>query len=499
MKKHPQQFLQQLVSSSKSTMIGGSGGGAMMLRRRLLSNVGSVGSLGSGSAAGLVVDRSLGQSMRAATSGSTTAGKGGLVVGGSHHQQHHHQQQRMRRCWLNTSSSSSSSPFSATQDIDSDDDDEHHDSFLKNQIVGVNRNFGSIIKRPSKMKPYPKNMKQHLHVPGYITKPPYAGNGIIPYNPNMYDTILIHDTESIDKMFNAGQIARQVLEDVACANAKIGISTEEIDTIVHESFITTHGVYPSPLNYGEFPKSICSSINDVICHGIPDSRKLQYGDIVSFDISCYTSDGVHGDNCATIIIGDTDVDTVGEATSNKSDAVETDWRGVPIQTRFQSKDDEDMMKLSRHLVNTTRDALYAAIEECKSGNCLTQIGNTIQYYAQHNNLRTVTKYRGHGISSDFHIPPFVKHYANNDYLTLQPGMIFTIEPMLVEGKSIGGEESGNNGKNDDSNNAVHADCYEWDSDGWTVATMDCSMSAQFEHTILIREDGQLPLILTEKY
>ena len=257
MKKHPHQFLQQLVlsssSSSKATIVGDSGkvGGAMMMRqRRLLSNVSSYNSNVGGSG-------SLARRMGTLAASGSTAAKFG---------KQQPQQLPMRR-WLNTSSSSSSSsssPFSATQYIDSDDDDEQQHqldgSFLKNQVIGHHNR----IKRPSKMKPYPKSMKQHLHVPAYIKKPPYASSGIIPYNPTMYDTILIHDTDSIDKMFNAGQVARQVLENVACLNAKIGISTEEIDNIVHESFINHHNVYPSPLNYGQFPKSICSSINDVM-------------------------------------------------------------------------------------------------------------------------------------------------------------------------------------------------------------------------------------------
>ena len=433
---------------------------------------------GSASAAGrrLLYSSSLGSGMKTTTAASAAAAA-------ASHQSHRPQQelQQIGRQWFNTSSSSagaaaasssSSSPMQRAIDSDFEDDEDHHQS----------PSTGTRVQRRERMKPYPRIYEEKLHVPSYIRKPPYADTGVIPYNPTMYDTIVIHDSESIDKMLHAGKVARKVLQDVACYNAVEGTSTEDIDILVHNALIEEYNVYPSPLNYGEFPKSICSSINDVICHGIPDSRKLQYGDIVSFDISCFTNNGVHGDNCATIIVGDTNSDEVVEGSN---DVIETDWRGIPVKTKFNSTEEEIMIKQSRHLINTTRTSLYAAIDECVEGNCLTQIGAAIQSIASQQNLKTVTKYRGHGISSDFHIPPFVKHYANEDYLKLQPGMIFTIEPMLVESSL------------DDEDESLHADCYEWDSDGWTVATLDGSMSAQFEHTILIREDGMKPLILTE--
>ena len=264
-------------------------------------------------------------------------------------------------------------------------------------------------------------------------------------------------------MRQAARLARRTL-DVACAVAQPGVTTDEVDAVVHETLIKA-GAYPSPLNYAGFPKSVCSSVNEVICHGIPDARPLELGDVVSFDVSCFL-DGVHGDNCATIIVGD-------QGTSENSK--ETDWRGIPVRTEFESAAQEAHFVQARKLVNTTRKALYAAIATVGPGSCLTQVGDAIETVAEQNGFQSVRKYRGHGIGPEFHVPPFVKHYRNNDALLLKKGMIFTIEPMLVMGRQ---------------------ECWEW-PDEWTVVTLDGSLSAQFEHTILITANGAEILTLPE--
>ena len=311
------------------------------------------------------------------------------------------------------------------------------------------------FKERKPVRPYPLTPKKIITDPD-IVPPPYAETGI---PPNHDDTILIFsEDEHLANMRHAAKLARRVL-DLACKFAKPGVTTDDVDTAVHNALLEA-GAYPSPLNYVGFPKSLCSSINEVICHGIPDTRPLEFGDIVSFDVSCYIN-GVHGDNCATIVVGD----------EQEIDEIGTDWRGVPyLDSKFfdgRSEEDEARIRSARRLVHATRESLYKAIDRIGPGSCLTEVGAAVQEVADSYGYSTVEKYRGHGIGADFHRPPFVKHYRNYDKLELLPGMVFTIEPMLVEG-------------------AGH--CFEW-SDKWTVATTDGGMAAQFEHTVLIREDG----------
>jgi len=314
----------------------------------------------------------------------------------------------------------------------------------------------SASKQRKPVRPFPLTPKKTITGRTDIVPPPYAATGI---PPNHDDTILIFsEDEQLANMRHAAKLARRVL-DHACSVAKPGITTDQVDVAVHETLLKA-GAYPSPLNYVGFPKSLCSSINEVICHGIPDTRPLEFGDIVSFDVSCFIN-GVHGDNCATIIVGD----------EQEKDEIGTDWRGVPYlgNKLFECRPEEDEARIrsARRLVHATRDSLYEAINRIGPGSCLTDVGAAIQDVANSYGYSTVEKYRGHGIGADFHRPPFVKHYRNDDKLELLPGMVFTIEPMLVEGSG---------------------DCFEW-SDKWTVATCDGGMAAQFEHTILIREDG----------
>ena len=295
-----------------------------------------------------------------------------------------------------------------------------------------------------------------------ITPPSYADTGVVV--PGLFpNRVLLHDESSIEQMRTAARLARKVL-DKACTLAEEGVTTDAIDGAVHSAILRA-GAYPSQLNYAGFPKSVCSSINEVICHGIPDARSLQNGDIVSFDVSCFIG-GVHGDNCATVIVGDVEKDNEAGTGTDENHAPK-DWRGVPQKTTFANDEERELFVTGRRLVQAALESLNEGVAVCKPGACLSDIGKAIHAVADAYQYDTVRKYRGHGISEEFHCAPFVKHYRNSDALILEPGMIFTIEPMLTEG---------------------NADCYEW-NDAWTVATVDGGRSAQFEHTVLITEDG----------
>ena len=314
--------------------------------------------------------------------------------------------------------------------------------------------------RPPPVVPFPKTPRRS--VPPHICRPPYADKGVVPVSL-FPERILIHDTKSADKMRQAARLARKVL-DHACSLAKPGVTTDEIDKEVHEAIIACNA-YPSPLNYAQFPKSVCSSINEVICHGIPDTRPLEIGDIVAFDVSCFLN-GVHGDNCATVIVGDEQV---------VDDGGGCDWRGVPFKMGHDDDAVEAYFQSARRLVHATRESLYAAVDVCRPGANLSEIGSAVHAICDAYGYDSVQKYRGHGIAHEFHMAPFVKHFLNNDRCELLPGMIFTIEPMLTEGNS---------------------NCREW-VDNWTVVTDDGSLSAQFEHTVLITETGVEILTLPE--
>ena len=263
------------------------------------------------------------------------------------------------------------------------------------------------------------------HVPASIARPEYVDRPA----PAKYTGPEVKDAETIEKMRIAGRIAAQAMEAAAAAIAP-GVTTDELDRIGHE-FMLDHGAYPSTLGYRKFPKSLCTSVNEVICHGIPDDRPLQDGDIVNIDITAFIG-GVHGDTDATYLCGDVDEE-------------------------------------SRLLVERTHEAMMRGIKAAVPGREINVIGRVIQSYAKRFGYGVVRDFTGHGIGTAFHSGLVVPHYdAAPQYNTvIEPGMTFTIEPMLNLGT------------------------VEWDmwDDNWTVVTKDRKRSAQFEHTILITDTG----------
>jgi methionyl aminopeptidase len=266
-------------------------------------------------------------------------------------------------------------------------------------------------------------------VPPSIPRPDYAADGKPKAKqPKFPWNIEIKTAEEIDKMRVSGRIAREVL-DIAGRSLRVGITTDEIDAIVHDATIA-RGAYPSPLNYCGFPKSCCTSLNEIVCHGIPDSTVLRDGDIVNIDITCYY-DGFHGDCSEMYLIGDVD-------------------------------------EAGKHLVRSTYECLEKAMAVCKPDAQIKHLGGVIEEHATKVGLSVVRNFCGHGIGSVFHTTPNVMHYKNNEPAgIMKPGMVFTIEPMICEG--------------------THKNV-TW-PDNWTAATSDGKRSAQFEHTFLITKTG----------
>lgn len=261
-------------------------------------------------------------------------------------------------------------------------------------------------------------------VPAGIARPEYVDRP----TPARYDGPEVKDAETIERMRAAGRLAAQA-RDLVGAHVAPGVTTDELDRIGHE-FLCDHGAYPSTLGYRGFPKSLCSSVNEVVCHGIPDSRPVEDGDIVNIDITAYL-DGVHGDTNATFLAGDVDEET-------------------------------------RLLVSRTEEALARGIRAVKPGRRINVIGRVIESYAARFGYGVVREFTGHGIGTSFHSGLIVPHYDDPEHDDLiEVGMTFTIEPMLNLGT------------------------HEWEmwDDGWTVVTKDRRRSAQFEHTILVTPTG----------
>ncbi len=261
-------------------------------------------------------------------------------------------------------------------------------------------------------------------MPASIARPHYVDRPA----PDRYTGSHVQSAETIALMRVSSRIASDAMYAAAAAIAP-GVTTDELDAVAHE-YMCDHGAYPSALGYRGFPKAICTSVNEVICHGIPDARPLEDGDLVKIDVTAFKN-GVHGDNCGTFACGDLDED-------------------------------------SRLLSERTKEAMMRGIRAVKPGRETNVIGRVIEAYAKRFGYGVVREYTGHGVHSSFHSGLIVLHYDSTAYRdVLEPGMTFTIEPMLT----LGGPSSN-----------------VWDDD-WTVVTNDRSRCAQWEHTIVVTETG----------
>ena len=261
-------------------------------------------------------------------------------------------------------------------------------------------------------------------VPAAIARPEYVGKPA----PTPYDGPERKDAETIEAMRVAGRLAADALAEVGAA-IRPGVTTDELDRIGHE-YLCDHGAYPSTLGYRGYPKSLCTSLNEVICHGIPDSTVLEDGDICNIDITAFIG-GVHGDTNATFLVGDVDEEV-------------------------------------RLLVERTKEATRRAIKAVAPGRPISVIGRVIESYARRFGYGVVRDFTGHGIGTSFHTGLVIPHYDDprNDTL-IEAGMTFTIEPMITLGTY---------------------DYEIWD-DAWTVVTKDRRWTAQFEHTLAVTDTG----------
>lgn len=271
----------------------------------------------------------------------------------------------------------------------------------------------------------PGRVSPRRPVPAAIARPEYVDRPA----PQPYTGREVKDAETIEKMRVASRIAAGALQAAGQAVAP-GVTTDELDRVAHK-FMLDHGAYPSTLGYRGFPKSVCTSVNEVICHGIPDDRRLLDGDIVNVDVTAFIG-GVHGDTNATFACGDIDTE-------------------------------------SAELIERTHEAMMRGIKAARPGRALNVIGRVIESYARRFGYGVVRDYTGHGIGTAFHSGLVVPHYDSAPLHgeIIETGMTFTVEPMLDLGTP---------------------DWREWD-DGWTVVTADLRRSAQFEHTVLITDTG----------
>ena len=278
--------------------------------------------------------------------------------------------------------------------------------------------------RPLEGRVMPGAISPMRYVPDHIVKPDYADSGIV----GRWDEPRIKDESVIARMREAGSLAAEILR-LAGEQVRPGITTDEIDIFVHDLTIE-RGAYPSPLNYHGYPKSVCTSVNDVICHGIPDSRKLEDGDIVNIDVTAFIH-GVHGDTNATFFVGDVD-------------------------------------EQSRDLVKVTEECVWRGIDAVKPDRPISDIGKAIETVAKAHKYGIVRAFIGHGIGQQFHTDIQVLHYYDSrNNMIMRPGMTFTIEPMITLGTW------------------QHR---VWD-DEWTAVTTDGSRCAQYEHMVLVTDTG----------
>lgn len=270
----------------------------------------------------------------------------------------------------------------------------------------------------------PHAVSPRREVPAHIVRPPYAETGKV----QRWQESAVKTPEIIEKMRVAGKMGAEVLK-LAGEFVRPGITTDEIDIYVHNLCIERNS-YPSPLNYSGYPKSVCTSVNEVICHGIPDARVLLDGDIINLDVTCYFN-GVHGDTNATFAVGTIDQE-------------------------------------NKNLIHVTEECIWRGIEAVVPGRPLSDIGKAIETRAKQDKLGVVRAFIGHGIGEQFHTDIQVLHYYDSHNNTImRPGMTFTIEPMITLGT--------------------------WQhrmwNDDWTAVTADGKRTAQFEHTVLVTDTG----------
>ncbi|WP_314928860.1 type I methionyl aminopeptidase [Corynebacterium argentoratense] len=271
-------------------------------------------------------------------------------------------------------------------------------------------------------------------VPNHIERPEYVWKDTV---QEAMGEPFIQTPEVIEKMREASKIAANALAEAGKAVTP-GVTTDEIDRVAHE-YMCDYGAYPSTLGYRDFPKSCCVSLNEIVCHGIPDSTVIEDGDIVNIDVTAYKN-GVHGDTNATFLAG-------------------------------------NVSEEHRLLVERTKEATMRGIRAAKPGREINVIGRVIEVYAKRFGYNVVRDFTGHGIGTTFHNGLVVMHYDAPEYTDiLEPGMTLTVEPMINLG-------------------ALPYDI--WD-DGWTVANRDGKFTAQFEHTIVITEDGNEILTLPDE-
>ncbi|WP_278761890.1 type I methionyl aminopeptidase [Corynebacterium argentoratense] len=271
-------------------------------------------------------------------------------------------------------------------------------------------------------------------VPNHIERPEYVWKDTV---QEAMGEPFVQTPEVIEKMREVSKIAANALAEAGKAVTP-GVTTDEIDRVAHE-YMCDHGAYPSTLGYRDFPKSCCVSLNEIVCHGIPDSTVIEDGDIVNIDVTAYKN-GVHGDTNATFLAG-------------------------------------NVSEEHRLLVERTKEAMMRGIRAAKPGREINVIGRVIEVYAKRFGYNVVRDFTGHGIGTTFHNGLVVMHYDAPEYTDiLEPGMTLTVEPMINLG-------------------ALPYDI--WD-DGWTVANRDGKFTAQFEHTIVITEDGNEILTLPDE-
>ena len=308
-----------------------------------------------------------------------------------------------------------------------------------NQYFNSSAMYPKIPLVKNKISAMPVNAEGHLipgrlsptrKVPANIQRPEYVGKPA----PRPHTSGDSYDSITVEKIRSASKLAASALA-LILDSAKPGMTTDMLDEIGHQ-FLIENGAYPSTLGYRGFPKSICTSLNEVVCHGIPDDTVMQEGDLLNVDITAYL-DGVHGDTNASVIVG-----------QGSQEAAQ--------------------------LIERTKEAMHRGIKAALPGREVSVIGRAIESYAKRFGYGVIRDFTGHGVGTSFHTGLIIPHYDAPEYSTvIEAGMVFTVEPMIT----LGG--------------------YEWDmwEDGWTVTTKDKSLTAQFEHTIHITEDG--PEILTE--